>query len=344
MRASNPRIGVIMPVYNTEKYVAEAIESILNQTFTDFELIIINDCSTDRTPEIIAEYALKDQRIRLINNPQNSGPAKSRNDGILQSHGIYIALMDADDISHPDRLEKQVAYLDHHQEVMVLGSSVQKIDSAGNPLEIWRLPVQDRIIRWHILFRNSKVFCNPAIMHRKTLFNIMAMYNKELKSFIDSELWTRIFDHKDIDLANSPENLLDYRVHSDSITFRRSEEQRIGSRDVRAKLLAEFLGRQINIKSINAYESGCALEKSEIPEIICTWFETYQKYIKEFKVSVREKLIIFTEILVRIVGYVNFRGSNNKVKLADLRSYLSAWQIVSISAMVIYSWFRNRRV
>jgi len=181
-------------------------------------------------------------------------------------------------------------------------------------------------------------------MHRKTLFNIMAMYNKELKSFIDSELWTRIFDHKDIDLANSPENLLDYRVHSDSITFRRSEEQRIGSRDVRAKLLAEFLGRQINIKSINAYESGCALEKSEIPEIICTWFETYQKYIKEFKVSVREKLIIFTEILVRIVGYVNFRGSNNKVKLADLRSYLSAWQIVSISAMVIYSWFRNRRV
>lgn len=344
MRASNPRISVIMPVYNTEKYVAEAIESILNQTFTDFELIIINDCSSDRTPEIIAEYALKDQRIRLINNPQNSGPAKSRNDGILQSHGIYIALMDADDISHPDRFEKQVAYLDHHQEVFVLGSSVQKIDPAGNPLEVWRLPVQDKIIRWHILYRNSRVYCNPTVMIRRNLFSIVSMYNEAIKSYDDFELWTRLFTHKEIKFANLPALLVKYRVHSTSLTANFSTDQASGTRQLRANLLSELLLRQVNLKSISAYESGCTLEKSEIPEIICTWFETYQKFIKEFKVSVWEKLIISKEILVRIVGYVNFQGSNHKVKLADLRPFLSAWQMVSIAAMVIYSWLRNRRV
>lgn len=342
MRASSPRISVIMPVYNTGKYIAEAIESILNQTFTDIELIIINDCSTDRTPEIIAEYALKDQRIRFINNPQNSGPAKSRNDGILQSHGEYIALMDADDISHPNRLEKQVAYLDHHPEVMVLGSSVQKIDPAGNPLEVWRLPVEDKIIRWHILYRNSRIYCNPTVMIRRDLFSIVSMYNEAIRHYEDFELWTRLFTHKEITLANLPALLLKYRVHSTSITANFSADQASGTRQLRANILSEFLLRQVDLKSISAYESGCTLKKTEIPEIICTWFETYQKYIMEFKVSVWEKLIIFTEILVRIVRYVNFQGSNNKVKLADLRPYLSTWQLVSIAAMVIYSWLRNR--
>lgn len=341
MSESVPRVSVILPVYNTEKYVAEAIESILNQTYTNLELIIINDCSTDRTPEIISEYVQNDPRVRVINNPTNKGPAASRNSGINNSQGEYIALMDADDISHPDRLSKQVAFLDKHQEVKVAGSSAIRIDPAGNPIGKWRLPVKDRIIRWHILFRNSRVFCNPTVMIRRDLFTQVSLYNEAIFSYDDFELWTRIFTHGELYLANLSETLLRYRVHGNSITFSTSDDQLNGSRAVRTNLLSIFLAKPVNPNVVAAYESSCVLEKAEIPEIFHTWFEVYRKFINEFNVNYYERLVIYKEILTRTVGYANLNGSANRIKVWDLKPDLPMRHIVAVAATCLYSAIRN---
>ena len=120
-----PRVSVIMPAYNVEKYVGEAIESILNQTFTDFEFIIINDGSTDNTASIIAEYAKKDERIRFINRDDNRGFIATLNECLDNAVGEFIAKMDSDDISLPKRLEKQVAFLDSHADIGMVGAGLQ---------------------------------------------------------------------------------------------------------------------------------------------------------------------------------------------------------------------------
>ena len=113
----SPKISVVMPVLNGEKYLAEAIESILNQTFQDFEFIIVDDGSTDQTPEILRSYANKDSRIQIVTNPINRGIGYSRNRGIALSRGEYIANMDADDLCLPERFEKQVRFLDSHPDI-----------------------------------------------------------------------------------------------------------------------------------------------------------------------------------------------------------------------------------
>jgi len=122
-----PLISVVMPVYNTEKFVAEAIESILAQTFTDFEIIIIDDCSTDKSWQIIQDFSEKDQRIVTIQNSENQGLARSLNKGLKIAKGQFIARMDADDISMPQRFEIQLDFLKNHPDVGVVGSTVKFI-------------------------------------------------------------------------------------------------------------------------------------------------------------------------------------------------------------------------
>ncbi len=118
-----PKISVVLPVYNSEKYIAEAVQSILDQTFTDFELLIINDASTDGTLQILESF--KDDRLKIINNPTNLKVVKSLNKGLELAQGEFIARMDADDIAYPQRFEKQIAYFKKYPQVDVCGTWVQ---------------------------------------------------------------------------------------------------------------------------------------------------------------------------------------------------------------------------
>ena len=124
-----PKISVIMPAYNAEKYIKEAIDSILSQTFQDFELIVLNDCSKDSTEQIILSYT--DDRVVYLKNEVNMGVAATLNRGLAVAGGEYIARMDADDISHPERFRKQARYLDAHPEVAVLGSNLECFNDDG---------------------------------------------------------------------------------------------------------------------------------------------------------------------------------------------------------------------
>ena len=144
---TTPMISVVMPVYNAEKYVAEAVESILQQTYTDFEFIIIDDCSTDNSYGILQTYAAKDIRIRLFKNDVNNKLPNTLNFGIAQSNGKYIARMDADDISLPERFAKQVEFMESHPEIGVCGTLIKEfIDENEQITRMVEYPVEHKLI------------------------------------------------------------------------------------------------------------------------------------------------------------------------------------------------------
>jgi len=212
-----PRVSVLMAVYNGEKYLPEAIESILNQTFTDFEFLIVDDGSTDRTQEIINSY--QDPRIKLISNPENVGLTRSLNRGLDRARGEYVARMDSDDISVPERFAKQQTYMDAHNEVAVCGTWARDIDAEGQVTGVRETPVGDDLEREY--WRPSPII-HPSAMIRRAHLNGLR-YDEQIRYAQDFDLWLRLKPHHK--LANLPEHLLFYRVHSDSITLAQRDDQ-----------------------------------------------------------------------------------------------------------------------
>ncbi len=233
---NNPKVSVIMSVYNCEKYIKESIDSILSQNFSDFEFIIINDGSTDRSKEILESY--KDERIRLFNN-QNKGLTKSLNEAIGYSRGEYIARMDADDISLPKRFEKQINFLESNLDYVMCGTWAEFIDEEGVYLRDYERPVTDSEIKKEILFHNP--FIHPSMMIRKSVFSTVGNYKVSFKHIEDYELWSRIvFKYK---TANIPEKLFKYRIHKKQITNKNNLIMRIRGIFVRILVLFRFIFR-----------------------------------------------------------------------------------------------------
>ncbi|GHU05641.1 hypothetical protein FACS1894205_5940 [Alphaproteobacteria bacterium] len=200
-----PKVSVLLPAYNAEKYIAEAIQSILDQTFTDFEFIIINDGSKDNTVKIIRQFV--DPRIIFIDNEQNSGLIAALNQGLDLARGEYIARMDADDISLPTRFAKQVAFMDANQDVGVLGSWVQWFgDDCGE-----RVLRRDSAVGFFEVLRDCPV-AHPTVMLRKSVFDKYDLrYDSDYVNCEDYELWSRAIYYTKI--VNLPEILLKYRRH-----------------------------------------------------------------------------------------------------------------------------------
>ena len=218
----NPKISVIMAVYNEEKYIREAIESILNQTFRDFEFIIVDDGSTDNTPKILEEYAKKDSRIRILRNEKNIGLTKSLNKAIKQAKGEYIARMDADDIAMKERLEKQLDFMEKNPDVGLVGTSFYFINEEGKILGKNIYPTKDEDLR-RILIKNN-TFCHPSIMIRKEVFDKIGLYDESFETSQDYELYFRVAKY--FKLANLEEPLLYWRVSKESISFKNEIKQR----------------------------------------------------------------------------------------------------------------------
>lgn len=209
------KVSVLMPVYNVQDHVSEAVDSILNQTFKDFEFIIIDDASTDSTFEIINSY--KDERIVLLKNETNIGLAASLNKGIKIAKGEYIARMDGDDISMPKRLEKQVDYLDKHPEVGVLGTYIKLFGSVST---INKYFLKDIECKLQLLF--GVPFAHPTVVFRKVIFTSSNLYYDEsLHQYgEDYDLWFKL--SKFTNFANLPSILLKYRTYP--ITKKKIEE------------------------------------------------------------------------------------------------------------------------
>ena len=212
-----PKVSAIMPAYNAEKYIKEAIESILSQTFGDFEFIIINDCSKDATEEIILSYT--DPRVVYIKNDENLRVARTLNKGLEIAQGEYIARMDADDISLPDRFEKQVKYLDTHPEVAVLGTNVEVFDEDGPICTGWSStdPAQMKV---DLFF--SCGLAHPSVMMRKNVIRELGGYDAQYEGLEDYQLWCRVAEKYGV--TTLPELLFRYRIHGGQVTKNPSPE------------------------------------------------------------------------------------------------------------------------
>lgn len=226
-----PRISVIMPVYNAEKYLREAIDSILVQSYTDFELIVINDCSTDGTEKIVLSY--QDPRIVYVKNEKNLGVAETLNRGLHVARGEYIARMDADDRSVSHRFEKQVDYLDKNPHAVLCGSRVIVFTDTGEHRPA-NYPTEDGQIRTMLLF--SCPLAHPSVMIRKSVIDEHGLqYEVAFEKVEDYRLWTRLAEYGQ--LCNLPEPLLYYRKHPGQVCAKSSQVQYEGKLRLSAALL-----------------------------------------------------------------------------------------------------------
>ena len=228
-----PKVSVVMPVYNGELYMCAAIESILKQTFTDFELIIINDGSSDSSSKIIESFS--DPRIVYINNSENTGLAKVRNKGLDVVRGEYIAWLDCDDISLPTRLEKQVNLLDVNLDIGICGTWVKTID--GESENIWRYPTDSGFIRARMLFDDP--LATSSVMLRAACISVQRLrFNLDYPPAEDYELWERI--SREWDVTNIPEVLTYYRIHPMQTSVVKEIQQKASVWEIQKRMLAQL--------------------------------------------------------------------------------------------------------
>lgn len=211
-------VSVLMPVYNAEKYLAEAIDSIIAQSYTNWELILINDGSTDSSEAIILSYA--DRRIKYHKNEQNIGLIDTLNKGIDLCKGKYIARMDADDIAMPDRLKNQVALMNHNTELVLCGTNALVIDNDGNKTGEIINTDSNTLLQISLLFTNP--FIHPSVLIRKEALDNLR-YNKQAIHIEDYELWTKIAGKGK--LANISQPLLKYRWHDTNVSVKHADTQ-----------------------------------------------------------------------------------------------------------------------
>jgi len=210
------KVSVVMSVYNGEEYIKETINSILDQTFQNFEFIIIDDGSRDNTSEILKEYKKKDKRIKVITLAENLGLTKALNKGIKAASGEYIARIDCGDIALPERLKVQVQFLDDHQDISAVGSWANIIDKDGKVTAQLKYPTSYEDIRRVILAYNP--FIHPSLMFRREVFEKIGLYNESLRYAQDYDLMLRIVAK--LKAVNLPKVLLNYRVIDESISLK----------------------------------------------------------------------------------------------------------------------------
>jgi glycosyltransferase involved in cell wall biosynthesis len=286
MKQPIPKVSVLMSVYNGSQYLRESIESILNQTFTDFEFIIINDCSTDNTWEILNEYAIQDQRLVLISNPENLGLTKSLNKGLQVAKGEYIARQDADDISLPQRLETQASLLNKHSDIALVSCNIEIINSEGCPIEKYHRSCESDLVGWYLLFYNHLGGHSQVIFRRDIVMNLGG-YCENYRYAQDYELWCRIVKVGKIVIL--PEFLLQQRRHNQSISLVKALEQDAYALAQVKHNISQLIGKEISIEEAKYLREFCfghwkprsALARRKVRVINAKIKEISQAFVQE---------------------------------------------------------------
>jgi len=233
---NEPLVSVIIPIYNSESYVGGALESIINQTYKNLEIILIDDGSTDKSLDIIGKYAEKDKRVVIIKNESNSGIVVSLNKGISYCHGKYVARMDSDDWSFPYRISKQVEFLEKNPDVVICGGSIEITNESLKPLNHRMYPVDDKSVR-KLFFRYSP-FAHPCVTYRTDAIKKVGLYNESIPLAQDYDLYFRL--GKVGKLANIPDVILKLRVHGESLSMSKARKQELFALHVRVKAWLEY--------------------------------------------------------------------------------------------------------
>jgi glycosyltransferase involved in cell wall biosynthesis len=243
-----PKVSVVMSVYNNESYLRESIQSILRQTFRDFEFIIIDDASTDNSWETLQAFASQDSRIRLIRNTENLGLTRSLNIGLKRAQGKYIARQDADDISMPWRFSKEVAFLDNNPQAVAVSGNVEGIDMNGRSHGKTTREGDPDLVAWFLMFYNH-VVGHSLVMFRRQVAIELSGYDETKRYSQDYELWLRMAEKGDIALLRDA--LLQWRFHQDNISSRTFSAQEQIALDEARKSLTKLTARQWTVEEVN---------------------------------------------------------------------------------------------
>ncbi len=241
-----PFVSVIMSVFNSQTFLCECIRSILEQSYENFEFIIINDASTDRSKDIINNFT--DKRIIVIENIKRLGLTKSLNTGLKQSRGDYIARIDADDIANKDRLRVQIEYLQRNQDISILGSYVLLSTADGNILKCLKPPEHDADIRKILIWRNCMI--HPSLMIRKKVFDLIGLYDENFIYSQDYDLCLRALHN--FKFTNIPIPLTTRIIHRNMVSIERRKEQ-IKYEIEAKKKLARINGYKMHISILYSY-------------------------------------------------------------------------------------------
>lgn len=217
----NPKVSIIMSVYNCEEFLKDSILSVLTQNYRDFEFIVVNDCSSDGSLKILEDFQKSDVRIKIINNDENLGLTKSLNKALLESKGKYIARLDAGDISLPERLERQVEFLDKNKDIGLVGSWMYIIDVNGRILDEIKYPTDNKDLKRDLIKYNP--FVHSSIMFRREILPKINIYNEDYKYAQDYKLYFDLYPYTKF--ANIPISLVKYRKSPKSITSTKNKEQ-----------------------------------------------------------------------------------------------------------------------
>lgn len=246
---SGPLVSVVIPVYNGERFIVAAVRSILAQTLRDLECIVVDDGSTDRTAELLAAEQAADPRLIVHRLPANAGFRAALNTGCALARGELVARMDADDVSLPQRLEQQVAFLQAHADVGAVGSAIQVIDEHGTPGRIKSYPTPSGLVAWSMIFFNS--LAHPSVTMRRRVLEDAGFYpagcaggTEDYALFLDISRRSR--------LANLPGVLLQYRVWGGNMTHTKWEAQERSAVELLTRFLADALQFELSVEDAHA--------------------------------------------------------------------------------------------
>jgi glycosyltransferase involved in cell wall biosynthesis len=313
---THPKVSVLLPVFNAQNFVKEAIDSILQQTFSDFELIIINDGSTDNSSKIISEF--HDDRIIVINHEENKGLIFSLNEGLDLSLGEYIVRMDADDFSLPERLSIQVDFMDINKDIVVSGG--QMIDYE-NKIQLSNNPIVSDEVKAALLF--SCVISHPTVIIRSAIFKKEKFYYD--KSYIhseDYELWSRVI--KNYKVSNVSNVILKYRIHQNQVSQKFSKVQVEGIRECQKKQLIQ-LGINPTKENLYLHNSFSQLDFTYSKNYLLEVEQWFLQLINQNNVSgyydKRSLRIVIFRWWMNVTG--SFLNKKVPVKLIVLKSRLT---------------------
>lgn len=328
-------LSVLMPVYNAEDYLNQSIESILNQTFRDFEFLIINDGSTDQSEKVIRDYAQKDPRIRLVNNPENLGLVRTLNKGLQLAQGKYIARQDGDDISSVDRFEKQIQCLDSFPDVVLVASEFEMINSQGEVIGKTNRFTQPELVPWFLLFYNH-VGGHSQVMYRKDIVLSINGYSDEYLHCEDYELWLRLAQKDKIVIL--PDILMKYRVHQESVSSHNSVIQKNTSLEVSMRAIKNLIDKDVTLAEMtdlrNFWLRINLTNASDFQRINKNLKKIYKGFIENYKNNKnhvlvpeisREICLIINQYLIDWFSILKLQPKKNSLKILKIFIYSWDW-------------------
>jgi cellulose synthase/poly-beta-1,6-N-acetylglucosamine synthase-like glycosyltransferase len=323
-KMSQPLVSVALVVSNVDRFLAESIESILGQTFRDFEFIIVDFGSTDNSKSIISKYAAIDSRVKFHEIP-HCGLAEARNAACSLAEGKYIAIMDADDVSVPERLSWQAEFMENHPEVGVVGGSVERIDATSRPLQVFQYPLENREIQSELL--THCVFCQPTVLMRRDAFVRVGGYRGPFAPAEDYDLWLRIAES--FQLANLVKVVLKYRIHSSQVTLRKRRQQIMGSLAAQA--------------SARARRNGGPDPLNRVKEITPALLAGLGVTKPEQQVALAREYLNWTRVMYQTREYSGALNALNEILQPSDREYAESWVVAELRFLAAGIYWRQRR-